>query len=73
MPMSRMRVLSAITDPPVATRILPCLALPARAPPLAPSRDAVGQPYSAEDVPSDPIPEFDYDQSQSFDDCASSA
>jgi hypothetical protein len=28
---------------------------------------------SAEDVPSDPIPEFDYDQSQSFDDCASSA
>jgi hypothetical protein len=69
----RMRVLSAITDPPVATRILRCLALPARAPPLAPSRDGVGHPYSAEDVPCDPIPEFDYDQSQSFDDSASSA
>ncbi len=37
------------------------------------ANDGVGQPYSAEDVPSDPIPEFDYEQSQSFDDCASSA
>ena len=30
-----MRILSAITDPGVASRILKCLALPARAPPIA--------------------------------------
>jgi len=31
----RMRVLAAITQPDVARRILKCLALPARAPPIA--------------------------------------
>lgn len=30
-----MRILTAITDPAVARRILKCLGLPARAPPLA--------------------------------------
>ena len=31
-----MRLLAAITDPAVATRILTCMRLPARAPPLEP-------------------------------------
>ncbi len=34
-----MRILAAITDPSVARRILECLELPPRAPPLAPARD----------------------------------
>ena len=36
----RMRLLAAITDPSVARRILECLALPTRAPPLAPANEA---------------------------------
>jgi hypothetical protein len=32
-----MRVLAAITEPAVAQRILECMALPSRAPPLAPA------------------------------------
>ncbi len=35
----RMRLLAAITDPDVARRILACLALPPRAPPLAPANE----------------------------------
>ena len=35
----RMRLLSATTDPIVARRILECLALPPRAPPLAPANE----------------------------------
>jgi hypothetical protein len=35
-----MRLVAAITDPSVAQRILECLALPPRAPPLAPANKA---------------------------------
>ncbi len=69
----RMKVLSAITDPTVAVRILRCLTLPSRAPPLAPSRDGGGHSSSAEDVIFGGIAEFDFDQSQSSDDYESSA
>ncbi len=34
-----MRLLAAISDPDVARRILACLALPPRAPPLAPANE----------------------------------
>ena len=65
----RMRVLSAITDPTVAGRILRCLALPARAPPLATAREKVGgSPDSVGESASDVIPEFDFDQSRPSDD-----
>ncbi|MCP5069510.1 MAG: transposase [bacterium] len=37
----RMRILAAITEADVARRILACLALPTRAPPVAPSRPSV--------------------------------
>jgi len=63
----RMRVLSAITDPTAAARILRCLALPARAPPLATAREKVGPPDSAGDFSSEEIPEFDFDQSRPSD------
>jgi hypothetical protein len=69
----RMRVLSAITDPTVAARILRCLALPSRAPPLATSRNGAGHPDSAGDESFGGIPEFDFDQSQPSGDCESSA
>jgi hypothetical protein len=64
----RMRVLSAITDPTVAGRILRCLALPARAPPLATARENVGPPDSVGELASEVIPEFDFDQSRPSDD-----
>ena len=64
----RMRVLSAITDPTVAARILRCLALPARAPPLATARENVGPPDSVGEFSSEVIPEFDFDQSRAYDD-----
>jgi hypothetical protein len=67
----RMRVLSAITDPVVAARILRCLALPSRAPPLAISRDGAGH----SDFDGDWLggtPEFDFDQSQPSNECESS-
>jgi len=35
---SRMRILAAIEDPVVARKILDCLGLPSRAPPVAPAR-----------------------------------
>jgi hypothetical protein len=60
----RMRVLSAITDPIVAARILRCLALPSRAPPLATSRDGTVHSDSEVDESFGRIPEFDFDQSQ---------
>ncbi len=62
-----MRLLAAITDPGVARRILECLALPPRAPPLAPAKvidsglvagDSVFGPTLAE-TQSDPGFEFD--------------
>jgi hypothetical protein len=64
----RMRVLSAITDPTVAGRILRCLALPARAPPLATAREKVGSPDFVGALSSEVIPEFDFDQSRPSDD-----
>jgi len=54
----RMRVLAAITDPQVARRILECLDLPARAPPLAPAPVETGAPeLDAQEVPC----ELDFD------------
>jgi hypothetical protein len=69
----RMRVLAVITDPTVAARILRCLALPSRAPPLATSRDGTGHSDSAVDESFGGIPEFDFDQSQPSGDDESSA
>jgi hypothetical protein len=69
----RMRVLSAITDLTVAARILRCLALPSRAPPLAIPRNGAGHSDSAAEVSFGEIPEFDFDQSQPSDECESSA
>jgi len=63
-----MRVLSAITDLTVAGRILRCLALPVRAPPLATARENVGPPDSVGGFSSEVIPEFDFDQSRPTDD-----
>jgi hypothetical protein len=64
----RMRVLSAITDPTVAGRILRCLSLPARAPPLATAREKIGPPDFVGELASEVIPEFDFDQSRPSDD-----
>jgi len=63
-----MRVLSAITDPTVAGRILRCLALLARAAPLATAREKVGPPDSVGELASEVIPEIDFDQSRPNDD-----
>jgi hypothetical protein len=59
-----MRILSAITDPIVASRILRCLGLPPRAPPLA-AAASVGASHSdsIRDETIDEAPEFDFDQS----------
>jgi len=59
----RMRVLAAITDPEVARRILGCLDLPARAPPLAPAPVETGEPeLDAQEVPC----ELDFDLPSPF-------
>jgi len=62
---ARMRILSAITDPEVARRILDCLRMPSRAPPLAASEPRVeerfAEPSSELDWGDDPG--FDFDQS----------
>lgn len=55
-----MRLIAAIEDPHVAHRILECLKLPARAPPLA---DAAG----ATEEPVRPGDDWDFDQSPTFD------
>ena len=64
-----MRLLAAITEPSVARRILECLSLPPRAPPLAPAaaidrKAAIGrivcEPTLAE---AHDDPDFDFDQS----------
>jgi len=55
-----MRLIAAIEDPRVARRILECLKLPARAPPIA---DAAAAP----EEPVRPDEDCDFDQSQSFD------
>jgi hypothetical protein len=59
----RMRVLSAITDPIVASRILRYLSLPPRAPPRASAKDGEPVPGRAGEECLDEVPEFDFDQS----------
>ena len=60
-----MRVLSAITDPAVTARILECVGMSARAPPLGAvahsSRESLKE--STLDFPQDDDPGFDFDQS----------
>ena len=59
---SRMRVLAAITDPSVARRILECIGLPARAPPLqSPALASAGR--SRTDEQAKPGDSFNFDQS----------
>jgi len=58
-----MRVLSAITDPVVAGRILRCLGLPLRAPPLAAAGDGANRSHFIGHEILDEAPEFDFDQS----------
>jgi hypothetical protein len=62
---ARMRVLSAITDPDVACRILDCLQMPSRAPPLIPSEPRNGDGFEAGSAELDwgSDPGFDFDQS----------
>jgi len=69
----RMRLIAAITDPSVARQILECLALPPRAPSLAPTNEgvrgsAVGQGvFEATFAPTQSDPGFDFDQSPTED------
>jgi hypothetical protein len=44
-----MRVIAAITDPAVAKRILKCMGLPPRAPPLAPASTQGSSNFSFEE------------------------
>ncbi len=69
----RMRVLSAITDPTVAGRILRCLSLPARAPPLAAANEGARVSGQAGDEWFGEVPAFDFDQSPPTGDWESSA
>ena len=69
----RMRVLSAITDPTVAGRILRCLSLPARAPPLAAANEEARVSGQAGDEWFGEVPAFDFDQSPPTGDWESSA
>ncbi len=69
----RMRLLTAITDPSVARRILECLALPPRAPPLALAHEIDPEP-TVGDGASEPAlanaqsdPGFEFDQTLSAD------
>jgi hypothetical protein len=57
---STLRLVAAIEDPWVAQKILACLDLPARAPPLAPA--------AAEAADLDVVPVEDLDQSPPFED-----
>ena len=69
----RMRLIAAITDPCVARRIFECLALPSRAPPLAPARELELGPVIDADAREPTLVEvdrdsgFDFDQSQAED------
>jgi hypothetical protein len=60
-----MRVLSAITGPPVAIRILECVGMPSRAPPPGSathsSREPLEDPHL--EFSQDHDPGFDFDQS----------
>jgi hypothetical protein len=55
-----MRLIAAIEDPDIARRILECLKLPARAPPLA-------DPDAAPEEPVQPAGDWNFDQSRTFD------
>ena len=61
----RMRVLAAITNPGVARRILLCLGLPPRAPPLgaAPRHEGIDDPWidASESLDFDQTPAGDWD------------
>jgi len=57
---ARMRVLSAITDPHVARRILDCLKMPSRAPPLAASKPRAERRFD------DPSSELDWGDDPGF-------
>lgn len=62
----RMRILSAITEPDVARRILECLDMPSRAPPLGkPKGESADMPRegSTPELPWDEYPGFEFDQS----------
>jgi hypothetical protein len=61
-----MRILSAITEPDAARRILECLHMPSRAPPLDEAKgepDSVPTEESAPNLTGDDDPGFDFDQS----------
>ena len=62
----RMRVLSAITDPEVARRILDSLRMPSRAPPLTAPRPGVEERFEAlaAELAGVDDPGFDFDQSE---------
>ena len=62
-----MRVLSAITDPAVAARILDCVGMPARAPPIGAATLSSQDPFedSTLEFSQDDGPGFDFDQSVS--------
>jgi hypothetical protein len=61
----RMRVLSAITDPDVAARILECIGMSARAPPPGAAAHSSREPFeeSTLEFSQDDDPGFDFDQS----------
>ena len=64
---SRMRVLATIVDPDVAKRILACMKLPPRAPPLTPAQaTAALERFETDDTgwhdPQSAGPEFEFDQ-----------
>ncbi len=66
----RMRILSAITEPDVARRILACLDMPSRAPPLGKAKGESADTPSEEadpDRPWDDGPGFEFDQSSTED------
>ena len=62
-----MRVLATIVDPDVAKRILACMKLPPRAPPLTPAQSTAAlNSFGTDDTgwhdPQSGGPEFDFDQ-----------
>ena len=61
----RMRVLSAITDPSVAARILECVGMPSRAPPLGVVAHSYREAFEGLtfEYSQDDDPRFDFDQS----------
>jgi hypothetical protein len=58
-----LRLIAAIEDPAIARRILECIGLPARAPPIAPAASSDTSLRSSE-----PDESWDYDQTPSADD-----